>query len=1289
MEPGATGPWLTMLETAAKSIHLKHLAKVAGTSLLLAGLAFLVACQGFSSSKSATTQQVQSGTLSLSSASLDFGSVAAGTSKTLTITASNTGTASITVSSASISSQYFSLNAPSLPIAVLVGQSVPITLVFAPNAAGSFSATVSVITNAANNPAVFSLTGTGVAASGQLAPSSASENFGSVTVGSNQSLSETVTNTEASSVTISQVGISGTGFTLSGITAPMTLAAGQSASFSVTFTPPSAGSVTGNVTITSNASNPALTIPLSGTAVTPGALGSNPTSLSFGNVTVGSKQSLSGTVTNTGSSSVTISQVGISGTGLSLSGITTPVTLTTGQSATFTATFTPASAGSVTGNVTITSNASNPTLTIPLSGMGVTPGALGSNPTSISFGNVTVGSSQSLSETVTNTGGSSVTISQIGISGTGVSLSGITAPVTLTAGQSATFSATFAPTSAGSVTGNVTITSNAANPTLAIPLSATGVTPGALGSNPIGLSFGSVIVGSKQSLSETVTNTGGSSVTISQVGISGTGFTLSGITTPVTLTAGQSATFSATFTPLSAGSASGNITITSNASNPTLTIPLAGTGVAPGALGSSPSSLSFGNVIVGSNQSLSETLTNTGASSVTISQVGISGTGFGLSGITTPTTLTAGQSATFSVTFAPQSAGSASGSLAVTSSASNPTLTIPLSGTAVTPGAVGSNPTTLSFGNVTVGSNQSLSETITNTGGSSVTISQAGISGAGFSQSGIATPVTLTAGQSTTFTVTFTPASAASLSGNITITSNASNPSLTIPLSGTGVAPGALGSNPTSLGFSTVTVGSNKSLSETVTNTGGSSVTISQIGISGAGFSLSGITTPATLTAGQSATFTVTFTPASASSVSGNVAITSNAPALTIPLTGTGVAPGVLGANPTSLSFGNVTVGSNQSLSETVTNTGGSSVTISQAAISGTGFSLSGITTPLTLTAGQSASFSVTFTPASGASASGNVTITSNASNATLSIPLSGAGVAPGTLGSNPTSLNFGSITVGSNQSLSETVTNTGGSSATISQVGINGTGFSLSGITAPLTLTAGQSASFTVTFTPASAASAGGNVTITSTASNPTLTIPLSGTGTAAPGQLTVTPTTLALGSVVVGTSGTASGSLTASGANVTVTAASSNNSVFSLGGLPLPVTIPAGQSASFTVTFSPQVSGAASATLTFTSNAQPNTTTESLTGTGTPAPVHTVNLSWTASTSPNISGYNIYRAVYTTSCGSFSKINTALNTSTLYTDSVVVDGTSYCYATTAVNSSNEESGYSNIASNVQIPAP
>ena len=89
------------------------------------------------------------------------------------------------------------------------------------------------------------------------------------------------------------------------------------------------------------------------------------------------------------------------------------------------------------------------------------------------------------------------------------------------------------------------------------------------------------------------------------------------------------------------------------------------------------------------------------------------------------------------------------------------------------------------------------------------------------------------------------------------------------------------------------------------------------------------------------------------------------------------------------------------------------------------------------------------------------------------------------------------------------------------------------------------------------------------------------------------------------------------------------------------------------------------------------------------TPASTHTINLTWNASTSAGITGYNIYRAVYSNSCGDFSRINSTLNTSTQYTDTGVTGGASYCYATTAVNASNQESGYSNIVSDLQIPAP
>jgi hypothetical protein len=386
------------------------------------------------------------------------------------------------------------------------------------------------------------------------------------------------------------------------------------------------------------------------------------------------------------------------------------------------------------------------------------------------------------------------------------------------------------------------------------------------------------------------------------------------------------------------------------------------------------------------------------------------------------------------VLYSPTATGAASGSVSITSNGGNPSLSIPLSGTGVTQGMLAANPASLAFGNVQVGNNMSLSETLTNTGGSSLTISAAAASGSGFSLSGLSLPLTLTAGQSTSFNVVFTPTASGAASGSVSITSNGGNPSLSIPLSGTGATAGDLIANPSSVAFGNVQINSSKSLSETLTNSGGTSLTISAASATGAGYSLSGLSLPLTLTAGQSTSFTVTFAPTASGAVSGNVSITSNGSDsnLSIPLSGSGVTQGTLTANPTSLAFGNVQVGSNSSLSETLTNSGGSSLTISAASASGTGYSLSGLTLPLTLTAGQSTSFTVQFAPTASGAVSGSVSITSNGSNPSLSVALSGTGVAQGTLAANPTSEAFGNVQVGSSASLSQTLTNSGGSSLTI-----------------------------------------------------------------------------------------------------------------------------------------------------------------------------------------------------------------------------------------------------------------
>jgi hypothetical protein len=71
-----------------------------------------------------------------------------------------------------------------------------------------------------------------------------------------------------------------------------------------------------------------------------------------------------------------------------------------------------------------------------------------------------------------------------------------------------------------------------------------------------------------------------------------------------------------------------------------------------------------------------------------------------------------------------------------------------------------------------------------------------------------------------------------------------------------------------------------------------------------------------------------------------------------------------------------------------------------------------------------------------------------------------------------------------------------------------------------------------------------------------------------------------------------------------------------------------------------------------------------------------HSVSVNWTASTSPNVTGYNVYRG--TTSGGPYTKLNSSSVTNLNYTDAAVAAGETYYYVVTALNSSGEESAYS-----------
>lgn len=187
-----------------------------------------------------------------------------GASSSQTITLQNSGTASVTISSASVAGAGFGTSGLTLPLSIAAGQSTTFNVVFAPTSAGNVTGSVSLASDAANSPLVISASGTAIASTPLLTASAGSLDFGSVVVGSSSSQGVTLTNAGNANLTISSVVVTGAGFTASGAGANTVLAPGQTAALNVTFTPTGTGSAAGSIAISSTAGSVSITLAGSG-----------------------------------------------------------------------------------------------------------------------------------------------------------------------------------------------------------------------------------------------------------------------------------------------------------------------------------------------------------------------------------------------------------------------------------------------------------------------------------------------------------------------------------------------------------------------------------------------------------------------------------------------------------------------------------------------------------------------------------------------------------------------------------------------------------------------------------------------------------------------------------------------------------------------------------------------------------------------------------------------------------------------------------------------------------------
>jgi hypothetical protein len=732
---------------------------------------------------------------SLSPTSVGFGNQSVSTtSAAQAVTLTNSGNAPLTIRSIAItgtnSGDFAQTNGCGASLAV--GASCTISVTFTPAASGSRTTTLSVTDNATGSPHTAALSGTGVASSVRLSPTSLT--FASQTVGTTSTAQvATLTNTGTTSLTITSVGISGDFAQTNNCGS--SVAASGSCTISVTFKPTVAGTRTGTVTITDSAPTSPQTISLTGTA-TASTVILLPTSLTFASQAAGTTspaQTL--TLTNGTGAALTISGVVITGTNSGDFAQTNGcgASLAAAASCTINVTFKPTAAGSRSATLAVTDNATGSPRTASLTGTGTAP-AVTLSPASLTFASQTVGTTSTpQSVTLTNTGNATLTFSGSPLfSGDFASASGGTCGTTVAAGASCTIAVNFKPTATGTRTGAVTINDNCPYSPQTIPLTGTGAAS-TVTLSPSSLTFASQAVGTTSAAQAlTLTNSTGSALAISSVAVTGTNSGDFAQTNGcgASLAVGASCTISVTFKPTAAGTRSATLAVTDNATGSPRTASLTGTGGSSTVI-FSPNPLSFPNQTVGTSSAvLPAMLTNAGTSTLTFtSNFAISGDfSFDPNSGDCSSTLAAGASCAITVIFTPTASGARTGAVTVNDSAAGSPHILLLTGTGAgsTSPTLSVSPTTLTFARTRVGTTSApQTVTLTNTSSVAATISSIAVTGP-YVRASSTCGSTLAAGSSCAVSVTFTPTVSGTQTGTLAITDNAIGSPQLVGLTGRG-----------------------------------------------------------------------------------------------------------------------------------------------------------------------------------------------------------------------------------------------------------------------------------------------------------------------------------------------------------------------------------------------------------------------------------------------------------------------------------------------------------------------
>jgi hypothetical protein len=288
-----------------------------------------------------------------------------------------------------------------------------------------------------------------------------------------------------------------------------------------------------------------------------------------------------------------------------------------------------------------------------------------------------------------------------------------------------------------------------------------------------------------------------------------------------------------------------------------------------------------------------------------------------------------------------------------------------------------------------------------------------------------------------------------------------------------------------------------------------------------------------------------------------------------------------------------------------------------------------------------------------------------------------------------PTSLTFASQAVGATSAAQAiTLNNTGNAALSITSIGLSGAnpGDFAQSNSCGASVAAGANCTISVTFMPTANGTRSAAVTLTDNATGSPQSVSLTGTGTAPVASLS--PSSLVFGNEPVDMN---SSSQVVS-LNNTGSAALSITTIAFIGADPADFTenstcgssVAAGGNCTIAITFTPSAAGTRGASLSISDNASGSPQSVALSGTGT----HDVILNWTASTTPGVAGYNVYRG--TTSGGeSPTPLNSSPINGTTYADENVAAGAEYYYVVMSVASNDVTLSAASNEASAAVPSP